>query len=149
MDVPDEWFGGPVGIGPTGRNLNPYTTFPQALSKLLDRLWATAADISLLPVNKQFEHGHIYAVYSFDQKVLRTFLERRVFVTKSGRIGIARNSIAKGDMVAVFAGGAMPLVIRSQESGYKLIEWAYVQGVMKGELFQQDFDLALDDISII
>ena len=60
---------------------------------------------------------------------------RRLFRTKKNYLGIAAESIEKGDAVWVLAGAAVPLVLRPvEDGGWKLVGEAYVHGIMNGEV---------------
>lgn len=51
--------------------------------------------------------------------VIQCALCKRFFVTKSGRIGLAPNSAAVGDRIAIFASGDMPFVVRRVHADIK------------------------------
>jgi hypothetical protein len=60
---------------------------------------------------------------------------RRLFRTKKNYLGIAAESIGKGDAVWVLAGAAVPLVLRPvEDGGWKLVGETYVHGIMNGEV---------------
>ncbi|CZR66661.1 related to heterokaryon incompatibility protein (het-6OR allele) [Phialocephala subalpina] len=60
---------------------------------------------------------------------------RRLFRTKQNYLGIAAESLEKGDAVWVLSGAAVPLVLRlAKDGGWKLVGEAYVHGVMNGEV---------------
>jgi hypothetical protein len=60
---------------------------------------------------------------------------RRLFRTKKNYLGIAAESVEKGDAVWVLAGAAVPLVLRPAKLGrWKLVGEAYVHGIMNGEV---------------
>ncbi|KAI1360710.1 heterokaryon incompatibility protein-domain-containing protein [Xylaria arbuscula] len=50
-------------------------------------------------------------------------------------IGIAGDAIRKEDVVALLSGLEMPIILRPTENGYKVVTWAYVHGVMEGEMW--------------
>ncbi|KAK5661163.1 hypothetical protein OQA88_11054 [Cercophora sp. LCS_1] len=62
--------------------------------------------------------------------------KKRFFATKSGFLGLAFPNVCAGDFVVVFPGLKVPLVLRRDEWGYRIVSDAYVQGVMDGELHQ-------------
>jgi hypothetical protein len=71
----------------------------------------------------------------YQEMVRRYNLERRLFRTKKGYLGLGAHGLAKGDKVCVVAGGAVPLLLRPRTTGqgYEFIGDAYVHGVMDGE----------------
>ncbi|RDW65565.1 hypothetical protein BP5796_10257 [Coleophoma crateriformis] len=62
--------------------------------------------------------------------------DRRIFKTKKKYLGLACSDAQPGDMIAVFKGGRLPLVIRSGGSKWRLIGDSYLHGIMKGEAFE-------------
>lgn len=62
-------------------------------------------------------------------------LQRRLFRTKKGYLGLGAHGLLKGDKVCILAGGAVPFILRARSTsdGYELIGDAYVHGVMNGE----------------
>ncbi|KAG4437944.1 hypothetical protein IFR05_006568 [Cadophora sp. M221] len=60
---------------------------------------------------------------------------RRFFRTKKGFLGLAFPSVQLGDLVVVFPGLDVPLVLRRHTGGdgYQIVSDAYVQGIMDGE----------------
>lgn len=60
--------------------------------------------------------------------------ERSVFFrTSSGMIGSAYEAVVRGDVVAVFFGCRVPMVLREHGSGYRLVSDYYVDDLMDGE----------------
>jgi len=73
---------------------------------------------------------------------------RTLFVTSSGHIGLAHESIDIGNMMAVLYGGDVPYVVRPinpeskkdenrSATQHKLIAEAYVHGIMYGEFIDR------------
>jgi hypothetical protein len=59
---------------------------------------------------------------------------RRVMSTEGGRIGLVPANASKGDVVALFTGGRVPIILRPGEGKhYTVIGDAYVHGIMDGE----------------
>jgi hypothetical protein len=79
----------------------------------------------------EYQHGPIV---TFSKK-LETTLDRRLFKTTKGYIGIGPCSLQKGDGVALFKGGMVPLVIRSLGDKWELVGDCYVHGIMHGEAY--------------
>ncbi|KAK0109539.1 hypothetical protein ONS95_002226 [Cadophora gregata] len=63
----------------------------------------------------------------------------RVCKTVNGFVGVVPIGAGVGDLVAVFAGGAMPFVLRPTEEiegGFRLLGGCYMHGLMRGEAVQ-------------
>ncbi|KAG4436671.1 hypothetical protein IFR05_007850 [Cadophora sp. M221] len=65
---------------------------------------------------------------------------RTLFATKKGYLGLGSSAMELGDVVAVFAGGRTPFVLRKnplmasgKKCTYKLVVDAYIHGLMSGE----------------
>lgn len=58
---------------------------------------------------------------------------RKVFSTKSGRLGLGPSGLKEGDICCVLFGASVPFILRPIGSVYKLVGEAYIFGVMKGE----------------
>ncbi|KAI4169324.1 MAG: hypothetical protein LQ348_007299 [Seirophora lacunosa] len=84
---------------------------------------------------------------------------RRFFLTSKGYYGIAHNALKVGDTCMVIRGAMVPFVVRktasvgaggSASNRYRLVGEAYVQGIMRGELYNgvddQDGGLAEETI---
>ena len=80
--------------------------------------------------------------------VCATVKERNFFITERGYIGFGPDDSAKGDVVAVLAGGKVPYVLQPVElpstsaasetysdACYRLLGDSYVHGIMYGEAF--------------
>ncbi|KIW08025.1 uncharacterized protein PV09_00970 [Verruconis gallopava] len=63
---------------------------------------------------------------------------RRIIRTKEGYIGLAVHCVRKGDYVGLFKGARMPLLIRADENGWRLVGDSYVHGIMHGEAWRPD-----------
>ena len=65
--------------------------------------------------------------------------DMRCIRTTNGWLGLAPKACRVGDVVALFRGGRVPLVLRANGAGkWKLVGAAYVHGVMYGEAFEED-----------
>ena len=77
---------------------------------------------------------------------------KRFFATKGGFLGLAFPNVCAGDLVVVFPGLKVSLVLRRDGGGrgYRIVSDAYVQGVMEGELHQamRDGEFQLKDFGI-
>ncbi|KAH5145758.1 hypothetical protein HBH70_044370 [Parastagonospora nodorum] len=56
--------------------------------------------------------------------------------TKRGSIGLIPANANVGDVVAVFTGGHVPIILRPQTGYYTVVGDAYVHGIMDGEVMQ-------------
>jgi hypothetical protein len=72
----------------------------------------------------------------------RALHNRRFFRTLKGYYGIAHRVLGKGDICCVFRGAGVPFVLRrvkangaTSEARYMLVGEAYVQGIMRGEVW--------------
>lgn len=98
-------------------------------------LWAwflivRIALLDKLKINRPLELSFLNRLASEDKRGIKT----------SNRwLGLAPQECRVGDVVALFRGGRMPLVLRSNGAGkWKLVGAAYVHGVMYGEAFEED-----------
>jgi hypothetical protein len=77
--------------------------------------------------------------FIFYEMILRRNIERRAFVTSEGRPGVGPAILREGDVVAIFCGTEVPLLLRPCDGGaYELIGEAYVDGIMDGEVMEKD-----------
>jgi hypothetical protein len=60
---------------------------------------------------------------------------RALFITHSGKIGTAMNTLREGDVICILFGCAFPVVLRERINGdgFMLVGEAYVDGMMAGE----------------
>ncbi|KAI4284671.1 MAG: hypothetical protein L6R38_001249 [Xanthoria sp. 2 TBL-2021] len=70
-------------------------------------------------------------------------LHRRIFTTKTGLLGLGPKLMGQdGDLITLFKGGALPLIVRPKghnDDGteeYELIGDCYIHGIMEGELYE-------------
>ncbi|CZT19403.1 uncharacterized protein RCC_05253 [Ramularia collo-cygni] len=65
-------------------------------------------------------------------------LDRVMFRTEEGRMGIGPSGVKPGDEIFVLGGGSAPFVLRRVDDadflGYRLVGHAYVHGIMNGEV---------------
>ncbi|KAH8594896.1 heterokaryon incompatibility protein-domain-containing protein [Bisporella sp. PMI_857] len=62
---------------------------------------------------------------------------RRIMRTQKGYIGLVPRQAQQGDCIGLFKGGKLPLVVRQNGHLWQLIGEAYIHGVMKGEIFEE------------
>jgi hypothetical protein len=61
---------------------------------------------------------------------------RRGAVTRGGSIGLVPINARVGDVVAVFTGGRVPIILRPEAGHFNVVGDAYVYGIMDGEAMQ-------------
>jgi hypothetical protein len=91
--------------------------------------------VSISGIRTAFEHEYQHGPIMTFSKKLETTLHRKLFKTTKGYIGIGPCSLQKGDGVALFKGGMVPLVIRSLGDKWELVGDCYVHGIMHGEAY--------------
>jgi hypothetical protein len=73
------------------------------------------------------------AEHEFERRLRSTISRRRFITTVNGYLGIAYDSVRRGDRICIALGGRMPLVLRPIDGTYKVIGECYVHGLMFGE----------------
>jgi hypothetical protein len=70
----------------------------------------------------------------------RYTLNRRMVITETGYLALAGCSAAIGDHLAICKGSTVPLVLRpaAGQNRWNLVGDAYVHGIMKGEIFEEN-----------
>ncbi|KAF2833464.1 hypothetical protein CC86DRAFT_389698 [Ophiobolus disseminans] len=69
----------------------------------------------------------------FHEAFVRACVDRRLFVTRGGLIGIGPHAMKEGDIVVILFGGRVPYILRPIGMSYKYIGECYVPGLMNGE----------------
>jgi hypothetical protein len=68
------------------------------------------------------------------QESLRFISGRRIMATETGFIGLAPPNAKPTDIVCIFLGAPVPIILRPHSGGnYNLVGECYVYGVMDGE----------------
>jgi hypothetical protein len=62
--------------------------------------------------------------------------KKRLSTTRKGMVGLAPMEAERGDVVVVFLGCGVPLVLTPGEEGLRIVGPAYVHGVMEGEVME-------------
>ena len=75
-------------------------------------------------------------VQPFVMAVQGSLEDQRFFITRNGRIGIGPRDLKEDDLLVVFWGADMPVVLREKQGCQQLLGAAYVHGVMDGEAFE-------------
>jgi hypothetical protein len=63
---------------------------------------------------------------------------RKMFKTRDEYIGLGPSGMMEGDLIALFKGGKMPLVVRPVGENLKLVGDCYLHGIMFGERFREE-----------
>lgn len=87
-----------------------------------------------LPTESQSDLSRILKE-QVDQGIRSNSQQRRLFATKTARLGLGPESMEIGDEVWIVESGAMPLIMRpvGGDGEYILVGEAYVHGIMHGE----------------
>ncbi|OCL07227.1 HET-domain-containing protein [Glonium stellatum] len=92
----------------------------------------TPKDFNGDPLGWRIEHSSRYRLSLGIQA-------RRIFVSRTGYIGLGHANVRAGDHIFIFLGAPTPFVLRRGENGqHQLISDAYVHGIMDGEFIKQD-----------
>lgn len=68
------------------------------------------------------------------ERVARMARNRTLFATEEGRIGLGPYLMRRGDVVTALVGSRVPIILRPEDSVYRYLGEAYVEGIMYGEL---------------
>lgn len=96
---------------------------------------------AIRPPDQDTQDGDVPAgAYRFAAAILNVTHGRALFTTKQGRIGLCPKDVLEGDKVAIWFNCPYPVVQREElvQEGvrkYRLLGWAYVDGLMRGEIF--------------
>ncbi|KAL1857560.1 hypothetical protein Daus18300_010318 [Diaporthe australafricana] len=96
---------------------------------------ASTVPVNFMPLSGQALRREKY-LEPLKAEIARVLGERRLFVTKAGRLGIGPPECRPGDIVSVLLGAEMPFLLRGQDrsdGALRLIGESYVHGVMHGE----------------
>ncbi|KAF0327007.1 heterokaryon incompatibility protein [Colletotrichum asianum] len=88
-------------------------------------------------LDKQTSPEEIWELTKYNENVATELIVSSaggaLFVTESGRLGKANSEILEGDLICVFAGLSVPLVVRPQGPYFEMVSPALVHGKMRGE----------------
>ena len=59
---------------------------------------------------------------------------RRLIWTQRGHVGLAPEDVRIGNIICILAGCRVPVVLRRDLKGYKLVGECYILGIMAGEV---------------
>ncbi|RFU27238.1 hypothetical protein B7463_g9111, partial [Scytalidium lignicola] len=108
---------------------NNVCTFSEGLLSLLDNNVEAWEEVYWLASTNTFYTLSVKAVYP----------GRSAFKTSDGYIGLGPDTIQTGDYVIILPGMDVPYIVRPVGVDlYKLVDEAYVPGVMYGELFEKE-----------
>jgi hypothetical protein len=68
---------------------------------------------------------------------VRIFPNMVFFITMKGYIGTAPMETKDGDMICLVFGCPVPLIVRPQEDYHIIVGWAYIYGMMNGEMMDE------------
>ena len=129
------------------RNPDPATMIPESILRFVNRLF-TSTEFNT--TSTYTTGGHQRWVYQpIPQRIISTLGGRRIFVTKELRIGISKSALEVGDKVVIFAGGKMPFILRPHLGDYKLIGYAYIEGMSNCPPTGQDFERQATNLTIL
>ncbi|KAI4204698.1 MAG: hypothetical protein LQ350_001013 [Teloschistes chrysophthalmus] len=90
-----------------------------------------------IPKSKFHKHGDtMKRTRDYVHSVVQPLPDWRVFATEKGYLGLGPSTAQLGDHVCIFATAGTPHILRPVKTGsdsYRLIDEAYVHGLMKGE----------------
>jgi hypothetical protein len=121
--------------------LAEYKAFDRSLLMLADRLhYAVDPDDEHMQVQVAGVWEVVPPWASIESSVVtsasRPSVSRRMIRTDGGYLGLVHGQARIGDRIALFRGGAMPLVIRQCGKVWQVVGDGYVHGVMMGEKFE-------------
>lgn len=70
--------------------------------------------------------------------IITKLRNRRLFITRSGRMGIGPSHMQEFDQVCILMGSDMPLILRDENEHHRFIGDSYVHGIMNGEALEQN-----------
>jgi hypothetical protein len=113
--------------------------------RTLIRRLETGHNITHLAPLQQTDAGHSDAEVAEEhyRAICQWCCNRKFFITKSGYMGLGPKIMQEGDLVTVFGGSALPIVLRRRGGRgemYAMVGVAYVGGIMDGEVFDAKKD---------
>ena len=99
-------------------------------------------------------HGRLYDATEMEREALSWAMNvlawRRLITTKSGYLGLAAAATEPHDRVCIIFGCDVPMVLRPDGDGYRVIGECYIQGIMRGEIAQdiEDGHLQVEQIRL-
>ena len=93
-------------------------------------------NISGVPHNQRADLLHENGLFIFWQYARSSEDKATMFTTKSGFFGVAPDGVKSGDVVVLVRGSKFPVVLRSEGERYRFCGFAFVYGIMNGELLE-------------
>lgn len=116
--------------GPNGQN--PPTFYSRACEEALQRVWNNEIHLDTKEI---INHGHCTIVAEYLRRVQAVIWNRRLMHTKHGNhLGLVPENAKKGDLVCIFYGCSVPVLLRRQEKS----QCDIVQG------FEQDVEISVN-----
>jgi hypothetical protein len=84
---------------------------------------------------------------TFNDTIRGMLSGKALFLTDKKLMGVGWNTVHEGDVVALISGLEMPMILRLAEHGYRIVGWAYIDGVMHGKAWPGAEDL--DTITLV
>jgi hypothetical protein len=83
--------------------------------------------------NNTLDHTELILLQRILLKMKRRLLRRELLITKEGYLALGPETTQPGDIIAIFLGCQVPVVVRQQADHYEFIGTCYVHGIMQGE----------------
>jgi len=81
----------------------------------------------------------------FGARTLSTCMERKLFRTQKGYIGLGSPLLESGDLICILFGTRTPFALKKRGDAFEFIEDCYVHGIMDGEAVEMWQDGKLPD----
>ncbi|KAI0873609.1 heterokaryon incompatibility protein-domain-containing protein [Hypoxylon argillaceum] len=85
------------------------------------------------PVLNMLGYSSVSTVGKYSE-MMKDATDRRLCTTTDGLVGLAPPDSVPGDRLALLQGGRVPVALRQDGDGYRLVGEAYVHGAMYGEM---------------
>jgi hypothetical protein len=116
-------------IGEISKKYKNNTAIPDmnAIEDIIERLGSKDSTLEKEKLERDYD--------DISESFRVAYSRRRLFRTNKNYLGIAAESLKRGDAVWVLAGSRVPLVLRPAENeAWKLVGEAYIHGLMNGEV---------------
>ncbi|MCJ1247936.1 hypothetical protein MMC30_005151 [Trapelia coarctata] len=81
----------------------------------------------------------------FGPRTLSTCMERKLFRTSRGYLGLGSPFLESGDLICILFGTRTPFALRKKDDAFEFVEDCYVHGIMNGEAIEMWQDGKLSD----
>lgn len=119
-------------VSPTGSSINPLCQFLRFIAN------STVSSIEEQPFTEwDYRRSELYldTMKSCD---MHCVVNRRLFVTESGEIGLGPRAMRKNEVISILRGARDICVLRHFRDGFCFVGSAYVNGLMDGEVEPSD-----------